>query len=184
MKKEIKTVSEIKPAPYNPRQISDKKLSQLEKTMKEFGDISGIVINLETGNQVTGHQRCKKLNPSWEIVKEAYSDNTGTVAQGYVIDDQGVKWSYREVYWPLEKEKAANIAANNSGGKNDKDSLKELLFELDDMNFDLELTGFNNMEVERLLNDSHLDPKPTKDNSQITEVECSNCGHKIHVLHK
>jgi ParB-like chromosome segregation protein Spo0J len=34
-------VKDLKPSKFNPRKISDKKLSVLGKSMKEFGDLSG-----------------------------------------------------------------------------------------------------------------------------------------------
>ena len=45
-------VKNLKPAPYNPRKISDKKLEMLGKSMTEFGDLSGIVRNVKTGNLI------------------------------------------------------------------------------------------------------------------------------------
>lgn len=143
-------IKNISPAPYNPRKISDDKLALLGKSMREFGDLSGIVMNVETGNLIGGHQRIKHFDPSWPIVKRKHIDNTGTVALGEIDTPYGV-WSYREVKWPKEKEIAANIAANQHGGEFDEPKLKQMLIELDDGMIDMTLTGFSVEEMRDLM---------------------------------
>lgn len=118
-------VKDLKPADYNPRVISEARLTMLGKSMREFGDLSGVVRNVETGHLVGGHQRLKHLDPEWKIVKERCTDDTGTVAVGYIETPNG-RLSYREVKWPLEKEIQANIAANNHGGEFDKSAMTRL----------------------------------------------------------
>lgn len=145
-----KKIKDLNPAEYNPRKISDKQLELLDKSMKEYGDLSGIVFNVATGNIIGGHQRTKLLNPEAIIQKESYQDETGTTAIGYVVTSEG-KFSYREVNWTEQKEKAANIAANKGGGEWDFTKLKDLIEELDDGQFDLELTGFDDQEIEKLM---------------------------------
>jgi hypothetical protein len=95
-------IKDLQPAAYNPRKISDEKLDNLKKSMQEFGDLSGIVVNVRTGNMVGGHQRIKHFNPSWPIKKRKHEDNLGTVALGDIETPFGV-WSYREVDWPEKK---------------------------------------------------------------------------------
>lgn len=118
-------VKNLNPAEYNPRVISEARLRMLKKSLEAFGDLSGVVYNVETGNLVGGHQRLKHLDPEWTIVKEKATDNTGTVAVGYIETPFG-KFNYREVKWPLEKEMQANVAANNHGGEFDKKALEKL----------------------------------------------------------
>jgi len=36
-------LSDLKPAAYNPRKITDEQLEMLKKSFKKFGDLSGIV---------------------------------------------------------------------------------------------------------------------------------------------
>lgn len=133
-------VKDLKPASYNPRKITDKKLDMLGKSMKEFGDLSGIVFNRQTGNLIGGHQRLKHLQPEWEIVKGKDDD-------GYIKTPFG-NWGYREVDWDEKKEIAANIAANKHGGEFDMVKLKDLLVEIDDGSVDMELTGFDEHELQ------------------------------------
>ena len=140
-------VEKLKPAAYNPRKISAEQLTALTKSLKEFGDLSGIVFNRKTGNLVGGHQRTKTFDPTWEIIgasKEGLTDadrSMGTVAMGFIITPFG-RLHYREVDWDTRKEAAANVAANKHGGDWDLPKLKDLLTELDDGAFDMELTGF------------------------------------------
>ena len=118
-------VKNLKPAEYNPRVISAARLKMLGKSLDAFGDLSGVVFNVETEHLVGGHQRLKHLDPEWMIVKEKHSDKTGTVAVGHIETPRG-RLAYREVRWPLEKEIQANIAANNQGGEFDKKALAKL----------------------------------------------------------
>lgn len=145
-------VKDLKPAGYNPRKISKEKLAALKKSLEEFGDLSGIVFNIRTQTLIGGHQRAKNLDPSWPIVKEPQTDQTGTVAAGYIETPSG-RLTYREVDWPEAKEKQANIAANKHGGEFDEILLKDLLEEmkLEYPLLDIELIGFDEKELQAML---------------------------------
>lgn len=145
-------IKDLNPAPYNPRTITDEKLAMLGKAMQEFGDLSGIVMNIRTGNLIGGHQRLKHFDPSWPIKKRKCTDSTGTVSLGEIETPFGV-WQYREVDWPEKKELAANIAANKHGGEFDEPKLKDMLIEIDDGSIDMMLTGFDTDEISDLLDD-------------------------------
>ncbi len=41
-------IKDLKPAAYNPRKITDAQLARLKKSLEEFGDLSGIVVNVRT----------------------------------------------------------------------------------------------------------------------------------------
>lgn len=144
------SIADLRPAGYNPRVISAEQQKVLQKSMKEYGDIGGIVFNVKTGRTVGGHQRIKQLDPSWAIVKEAHTDDTGTVAVGYIDTPHG-RFNYREVSWTEAKEKGANIAANKMGGMFDDEMLAALLQDLNDTGYDMELTGFDDAELKALL---------------------------------
>ena len=60
---EVRTVSltDMNPAPYNPRTISDDAFEGLGASMERFGLLSLIIWNERTNNIVGGHQRYKKL---------------------------------------------------------------------------------------------------------------------------
>lgn len=138
-------VADLKHAAYNPRKISKEKLASLKKAFLEFGNLSGVVKNNRTNNLVAGHQHCKIIPQDAQItITDIYDPptRTGTVAEGSIIFE-GEKFHYREVDWPVEKEKLANLAANNHGGDNDEEMLADLLASLEGFDVDLSLTGID-----------------------------------------
>jgi hypothetical protein len=145
---------DLNAADYNPRKISTEGLARLGKALEELGDLSGIVKNIRTGNQVTAHQRLKCIPEDTEIhITDRYDPPTekGTVAEGYILF-AGEKHKYREVDWPIEKEKIANLAANNQGGENDDTKLSTLLADLKlTPDVDLTLTGLDDSMLDNLL---------------------------------
>ena len=57
----------------NPRKITDAQLEQLKSNIKELGDLSGIVHDLNTDEIISGNQRSKVININEceiEIVKK------------------------------------------------------------------------------------------------------------------
>lgn len=151
---EKKKVGDLRENPGNPRKIGPEQLKMLAKAMAEFGDLSGVIKCVRSGNLVGGHQRVKILDKSWPIViTEKYSpaNPVGTTAEGYIETPWG-RWVYREVDWDERKEKAALIAANHHGGEDNIPQLKDLLTELNDGEFDIELTGFNEDDLAELIN--------------------------------
>ncbi len=99
----MQRLSDLKPASYNPRKISDKALKGLAYSIEEFGDISGITYNKRTGNLVSGHQRVKAL-------MEKFGD---LEIKGDAIITPAGEFKIRVVDWDIGKEKAANVAANS-----------------------------------------------------------------------
>jgi hypothetical protein len=91
--------------------------------------VEPLVWNKQTGNLVGGHQRLK------------------------VLKEQGVKEVEVSVV-DLEptKEKALNIALNKAQGEWDFPKLKDLLQEIDTGEFDIGITGFDEQEIEDLMN--------------------------------
>lgn len=149
-------VSRLREASYNPRKITKDELRMLAKSMAEFGDLSGVVRNRKTDQLVGGHQRLKVFDKSWPIVITAryeQPNSVGTVAEGY-IDSPWGRWTYREVDWDEDREKAANLAANKGGGDWDIPKLKPLLVHLEGILPDIEVTGFNLDDLENLLDRS------------------------------
>lgn len=54
-------LSELKPAPYNPREISTEALSGLRQSLEKFGLVDLLVVNRRNMRIVSGHQRYKIL---------------------------------------------------------------------------------------------------------------------------
>jgi len=163
-------LKDLKPNTNNPRKISDQKLLQLKKALNEFGDISGIVFNRKSKQIVGGHQRVKHFSPTSPITiikKYSKPTKTGTVAEGF-IELKGERFSYREVEWPKKKEMAANLAANNNAGEWDTSKLGEWLKELDEVDFDLDLTMF---DEDKLFKFGGIEKSHTSDKTGVDEDE-------------
>jgi len=162
-------IDQINPAPYNPRldlQPSDSEYQKLERSIKEFGYVDPLVWNQRTGNLVGGHQRFK------------------------ILQDQGMKEIPCSIVDLDEtKEKALNIALNKISGDWEMTRLKDLLEELDTGEFDIELTGFDEDEVETLMTQFHVDEMETitakgeidldNFNDDQFECECPKCGFRF-----
>lgn len=126
-------LSELHPAPYNPRltlQPGDKRWKKLERSLAEFELVQPIIWNRRTGHIVGGHQRCSVLK--YQGQKEV---------ECVVVD------------LPLAREKALNIALNNSevGGDWEAAKLMELLEDLAETpDIDPTLTGFDEHQLRSL----------------------------------
>lgn len=144
-------LQDLRPNPRNPRQITDEKLIMLQQSLEEFGDLSGFVENRTSGNLICGHQRMKVLPPGSDIVITQEYDTptrTGTIAEGHVLI-AGEKFKYRRVAWDSKKELAGMIAGNKHGGEWDFPILNDVMLELDQNNYDMDLTGFDSAEIEK-----------------------------------
>lgn len=145
----------LAPNPKNPRTITDEKKRMLIHSMKEFGDLSGVIYNRKTKQLVGGHQRTSILDAASvvEIVKKYEKPTpTGTVAEGFIISGKE-RFNYREVSWSEAKEKAANLAANKGAGDWDMTAVTAWMRELDELDFDLDLTMFDKDERIQFLAD-------------------------------
>jgi DNA modification methylase len=140
----IKTMklSDLNLATYNPRkdlQPGDQAYEDIKRSIREFGYVDPIIWNEQTGNVVGGNQRLK------------------------VLRDLGIEETDVSVIdLPPEKEKLLNIALNKIGSDQalwDKLKLKELIIELEALPVDVTLSGFNEVEIEAL-----LDPEIKEDN--------------------
>lgn len=142
------SVTRIQPAAYNPRRDlrpEDPEYRQILLSLDQFGLVEPLVWNRATGNLVGGHQRFKVL-----------------VAQGATHVHVSV------VDLPLEQEKALNLALNKVSGRWDEDKLASLLDELTQLpNLDLETTGFQAPEIERLT----APPDPFSEKAETFDIE-------------
>jgi hypothetical protein len=116
-------LSQLRPAPYNPRkpvQPGSPVWRKLEQSLREFGLVEPLVYNLTTGHIVGGHLRLA------------------------ILKHLGVKQvPVSVVQLDPPQEKALNVVLNNreAQGSFDPHRLGELLSELADLP-ELELTGF------------------------------------------
>lgn len=131
---ETHPLTDLKPAPYNPRialQPGMPAYERLARSLAEFDLVQPIVWNRTTGHIVGGHQRLEILQ------------SRGVTEVECVV-----------VELSPEREKALNIALNNENLAGDWDTakLQDLLLELESLpDFDTTLTGFDESDLRELL---------------------------------
>lgn len=97
------SLADLKEDPRNPRTITQEAAKGLDRSIEEFGDLSGITFNSRTGQLVGGHQRVQRLREKFGDLK---------IVNGEIVTPGGDRFALRIVDWPLTKQRAANIAAN------------------------------------------------------------------------
>jgi ParB family transcriptional regulator, chromosome partitioning protein len=139
MKIEIADINSIKPYENNPRKLSEKAIEKVAMSLKEYGFRQPIVVDKDR-IIVVGHTRfraSKKLG--FKEVPITIADNlTPEQINGYRIADNRTSQESEWDFQPLQKE----------------------LSDLADLNFNLELTGFNDSELDNYItfeNDVDID---------------------------
>ena len=145
-------LSQLRPAAYNPRKAlkpGDKEYQKIKNSIQEFGYVEPIIVNFDM-TVIGGHQRLTVLK-----------DLGYTEAQCVVlhIEDES-------------KVKALNIALNKISGEWNEQLLADLLVDLQDAQFDLDLTGFEAPEVDQLF--SKLHNKDIEEDNFDVEEELKN----------
>lgn len=123
-------VEQLLPAEYNPRKDlkpGDAEYEKLKRSIEQFGYVEPVIWNKITGKVVGGHQRLKVL-----------LDMGITEVECVVIE------------MDVDKEKALNVALNKISGDWDKDKLALLISDLQGVDFDVSLTGFEPAEIDDL----------------------------------
>jgi ParB-like chromosome segregation protein Spo0J len=117
-------ISELLAAPYNPRQIGEEDFAALVESIKRFGFVVPVVFNTRTGWLVSGHQRVKAA---------AQLGMTEVPTLEIDIDE--------------DQEKLLNVAMNRIRGKFDAEKLSTIFEELIGAGEEVEITGFDALEV-------------------------------------
>ena len=146
---EIKELSlkELKPAAYNPRKKlknGDKEYEKIKQSLLKFGYVDPIIVNKDM-TVIGGHQRLTVLKD---------------------LDYETAKCVI--VYLPKEDEKALNIALNKITGQWDDTLLADLLLDLQESDFNLDLTGFEPPEIDEILSNVH-DKELSEDEFDVEE---------------
>ena len=140
-------LKELKPAAYNPRKKlkkGDKEYEKIKQSLLKFGYVDPIIVNNDL-TVIGGHQRLTVLKDlDYETAK-------------CVI----VKLS-------KEDEKALNIALNKITGQWDDSLLADLLLDLQESDFNLDLTGFEPPEIDNILSNVH-DKELSEDEFDVEE---------------
>ncbi|NBH78566.1 DNA modification methylase [Clostridiaceae bacterium] len=152
MKWQTLPLGQLRPAAYNPRKAlkpSDKEYQKIKNSIQEFGYVEPIIANFDM-TVIGGHQRLTILK-----------DLGYTEAQCVVlhIEDEA-------------KVKALNIALNKISGEWNEQLLADLLVDLQDAQFNLDLTGFEAPEIDQLF--SKLHNKDIEEDNFDVEEELKN----------
>ncbi|PLA65184.1 DNA modification methylase [Streptococcus salivarius] len=129
------SIDSLKPAAYNPRKKlkkGDKEYEKIKKSIVEFGYVDPIIVNFD-GTLIGGHQRLT------------------------VLSDLGYK-EVQCVQVRIEDEnkvKALNVALNKITGAWNEELLADLMVDLQDADFNLDLTGFEAPEIDQLFSKVH-----------------------------
>lgn len=133
-------LSDIKLAHYNPRKDlkpGDPEYEKLKRSIEEFDCVEPLVWNRRSNRLIGGHQRLK------------------------ILKEKGIEeFEVSVVDLEERKEKALNVALNKIEGDWDFTKLADLMTELDDGQFDLELTGFDMSEIEEIMNWTPKEEEP------------------------
>jgi len=148
---EKKSTADLLPADYNPRKDlkpGDLEYEKLKRSIEQFGYVEPVIWNKTTGRVVGGHQRLKVL-----------MDMGHTEVDCVVVE------------LSEEKEKALNVALNKISGEWDKEKLALLITDLQGVDFDVSLTGFDPAEIDDLFKDSLKDGVKEDDFDVAAELE-------------
>lgn len=140
-------LKELKPAAYNPRKKlkkGDKEYEKIKQSLLKFGYVDPIIVNKDM-TVIGGHQRLTVLK-----------DLDYETAKCVIVD------------LPKEDEKALNIALNKITGQWDDALLADLLLDLQESDFNLDLTGFEPPEIDDILSNIH-DKELSEDEFDVEE---------------
>lgn len=127
-------LTSLQPAGYNPRKKlkkGDKEYEKIKQSLLKFGYVDPIIVNKDL-TVIGGHQRLTVLK-----------DLKYETAKCVIVD------------LPKEDEKALNIALNKITGQWDNQLLADLLLDLQESDFNLDLTGFEAPEIDDILSNIH-----------------------------
>ncbi len=162
--------SQIKSAPYNPRQIDDHARKKLSGNLKKMGLLDPLVFNEQLGNLVSGHQRLSIL------------DALSKTGDDYYLDFSVVKLDEKS-------EKEQNIFFNNPStqGTYDDDALGKMIASGE---VDYKVSGFDDMDLQMRFEgteyavtmfDEDKAPKSVQDDlDQLEEIQRMKRERKAH----
>lgn len=146
------SVDALCPAAYNPRKklkAGDREYEKIKNSILEFGYVEPIIVNYDM-TVIGGHQRLTVLKDL------GYTEVQCVVVH---IEDE-------------HKVKALNIALNKITGAWNEQLLADLLVDLQSVDFNTDLTGFEAPEIEQLFSKVHN--KDIKEDDFDVEEELKN----------
>lgn len=156
-------LTQIKKAEYNPRTISEENYAKLKNSVKNFGLVEPILINLKNNTIISGHQR-------YDVLTDLILTDGNLAEKEFHLLKYGDLGLILDTDEPTleneDYEKALNITLNNTNltGDYDFEKLGELLDELSLAEIDVSLTGFEEFEFSNMDNffDDNFDDSDTE----------------------
>lgn len=135
-------ITDITPADYNPRKISNDDYEKLSRNISEFGLVSPIIINLQNNHIIGGHQRYDVLLNEYMVTHKYEELNLLKLGDiGWVFADEDIDIEDENF------EKALNLSLNKIDGYWDNQKLNDLFIDFELDGFDINLTGFTDDEL-------------------------------------
>ena len=134
---------DIIPSDYNPRILDDKEYDKLQRSINVFGLVDPIIINLKNNHIIGGHQR-------YRVMYDEYISDPSKYNDLILLRRGDIGWVFTDTDLTIETdedEKALNIALNKISGRWDNEKLENLFIDLDSVDFDTTLTGFEDFEI-------------------------------------
>lgn len=142
-------ITDIVPADYNPRLISEDEALKLRNSLDKFGMVDPIIVNLKNNHIIGGHQRYDVLVNKY--MEDGFSEDTKL----NLIRLGSIGWVFTDTDLEVaddSHEKALNLALNKISGDWDYGKLQNVLDDLELDGFDVDLTGFDSLDVDELNN--------------------------------
>jgi ParB-like chromosome segregation protein Spo0J len=162
---ELWPLERLKPYDRNARTHSAEQVAQIAASIVEFGFTNPILVDSHDGI-IAGHGR---LMAATEL---------GLKTVPVVVLDH-----------LSERQRKAYILADNQLALNagwDTDLLREELQDLAELDFDLELVGFSEEELQGIMEEPEFDPASEEDQGKLDESKpkevdciCPSCGHEF-----
>lgn len=177
-------ITDLKPAEYNPRRISEEDYQKLKNSISTFGLVDPLIVNLKNMHIVGGHQR-------YDVLLDEHMLDNDFLAELPMIRLGDVGFVFTDTNLSIaddDHEKALNLALNKISGDWDNDKLSMVLEDLEDSDLDFELTGFEEYELTELKfnndieyddNISESDLSENTSSKEVKRIICPYCGKEF-----
>ena len=188
-------ITDLNPAQYNPRKISNEEYNKLSRSINEFGLVDPIIINLNNNHIIGGHQR-------YDVLMDEYVAGNKDYEELILIKNGDIGWVFpngKLTIKDLNHEKGLNITLNKIQGEWNFEKLEDLFNDLSVEGVDLSITGWDKNEIKELsknidlthfgddglsLEDALADEEIVDSDSRssrgkpIKHYECPSCGYE------
>jgi ParB-like chromosome segregation protein Spo0J len=148
-------LADLRPAPWNPRTISEFQLNALKASLETYGAVEPIVANAD-GTILGGHQRYEAATAlGWPTFPTVYVD----------VDEATAK--------------RLNVALNRISGDFDESALAKIVSEITSGPVELLDMGMAELEVRKLLMSLNVPPPAAfPEPSTETDHKCPSCSYE------